>query len=401
MTHKKIDYFFDITFALLLFSLSISVAIPNIILGIISLLFIFKKRGKLFSNNYINLLILFVTYLFIKALFLNSFINNILIYKHLITILISSILIFHVKNIILVIKGYVYGVFLGVLISFGKIFNFYLEYKYFPFGNTSDVENLTLIHRPYLGFMCFIAIVLISFLIAKLEDKNKKLGYLLLTIIFIVFLFTIVARLALFLSLIFITIKISHYFKLSKIKLLITLCSLTIIISSIFLFNKNIKNRFHIKDSYTETIKVLKNQEPRFVIWKCSLNQIYDINFNFFTGYSDRSIIEEKLTSCYGETIENISKRDYYLKTRFNTHNQFFDIFLDGGIIGLGLFLLLFFPPLFYFRNNFEAVFIVLGLITFLVLENLFFRQLGAYLFGILIPLFYHIIMYSKKNEIR
>ena len=401
MTHKKIDYFFDILFALLLFSLSISVAIPNIILGIISLLFIFKKRKKIFSNTYINVLILFVTYLFIKTILLNSFINNILIYKHLIIILVSSILIFHIKNIIIVIKGYVFGVFLGVLISLGKIFNFYLEYKYFPFGNTSDVENLILIHRPYLGFMCFIAIVLISVLIGKLEDNNKKLGYLSLTFIFILFLFTIVARLALFLSLIFIFIKIFHHFKLSKTKLLITFCSLIIIISSVFLLNKNLKNRFHIKDSYIETINVLKNQEPRFVIWKCSLNQIYDINFNFFTGYSDRSNIEEKLTSCYGETIENISKRDYYLKTRFNTHNQFFDIFLDGGIIGLSLFLVFLLFPFIYFRNNFEAVFTLLGLITFLGLENLFFRQLGAYLFGILIPLFYNIITHSKNHEIR
>jgi O-antigen ligase len=249
--------------------------------------------------------------------------------------------------------------------------------------------------------MCFIAIVLISVLIGKLEDNNKKLGYLSLTFIFILFLFTIVARLALFLSLIFIFIKIFHHFKLSKTKLLITFCSLIIIISSVFLLNKNLKNRFHIKDSYIETINVLKNQEPRFVIWKCSLNQIYDINFNFFTGYSDRSNIEEKLTSCYGETIENISKRDYYLKTRFNTHNQFFDIFLDGGIIGLSLFLVFLLFPFIYFRNNFEAVFTLLGLITFLGLENLFFRQLGAYLFGILIPLFYNIITHSKNHEIR
>ena len=401
MTHKKIDYFFDILFALLLFSLSISVAIPNIIFGIISILFIFKKRKKIFSNTYINVLILFVTYLFIKAILLNSFINNILIYKHLIIILVSSILIFQIKNIIVVIKGYVFGVFLGVLISLVKIFNFYLEYKFFPFGNTSDVENLILIHRPYLGFMCFIAIVLISVLIGKLEDKNKKLGYFSLTFIFIFFLFTIVARLALFLSLIFIFIKLFHYLKLSKTKLLITFCSLIIIISSVFLLNKNLKNRFHIKDSYIETINVLKNQEPRFVIWKCSLNQIFDINFNFFTGYSDRSNIEEKLTSCYGETIENISKRDYYLKTRFNTHNQFFDIFLDGGIIGLSLLLVLLLFPFFYFKNNFEAIFTLLGLITFLGLENLFFRQLGAYLFGILIPLFYNIITHSKNHEIR
>ncbi len=401
MIHKKIDYFFDITFALLLFSLSISVAIPNIILGFLFLLFVFKKKENRLSNTYITLLVLFISYLFIKALLLNSFINNILIYKHLITIFVSSILIFHIKNIMVAIKGYIFGVFLGVLISFGKIFNFYLEYNYFPFGNSSDVENLLLIHRPYFGFMCFIAIVLIPFILSKLESTNKKLGYLLLTIIFIFFLFTIVARLALILSLIFIAIKIFKYFKLSTIKLLISFCLLTIITSSIFLLNMNIKNRFHIKDSYKETIKVLKNQEPRFVIWECSISQIYDVNFNSLTGYNDRGSIEKKLIACYDSTIENTSKRDYYLKTRFNTHNQFFDILLDLGVIGLGLFLLLLFSPFFYFRNNFEAVFFLFGLVLFLGIENLFFRQLGAYLFGIFIPLFYHITTCSKKNEIK
>ena len=132
MNPKKIEYFFDIAVALLLFSLPFSMAIPNIILAVILIFSFFKNKKKLVTNTYSNLLVLFSSYLILKAFLANSFINNFDIYKHLFTILIVSILLFQVKNIFLVIKGFVFGVFLAVLISSIKIFIFYLAYNQLP-----------------------------------------------------------------------------------------------------------------------------------------------------------------------------------------------------------------------------------------------------------------------------
>ena len=98
------------------------------------------------------------------------------------------------------------------------------------------------------------------------------------------------------------------------------------------------------------------------------------------------------LNDCYNSSISNVSKKEYYSITKFNSHNQFFDIFLDGGVVGTFLFLILFIFSMYSFRNNFDAIFILFSFLLFLVFENIFQRQIGTYLFGIFIPLFHKII---------
>tara|TARA_B110000238_G_C16136603_1_gene444023 strand:- start:3183 stop:4403 length:1221 start_codon:yes stop_codon:yes gene_type:complete len=399
MRIKRIDHLFDTVFSILLFSLSISMAVPNILLGILLLLFIFKKKQVTVSKTYVKLLLLFVLYLLFKAVVFNNLIENIQHYKFLIILLILSYLIFNIRDITIVLKGYIFGVFFGVLISVYKIIFYFLEHKILPFGNTSEVQKLILIHRPYFGFMCFLAIVLIDFLLFKIEIKYKKVAYLFMAILIAIFLYTIVARLSLCLLCVHIIIRVLIYLRLNKTKLIITLLVLLITLIGVFNLNENIKNRFHIKNSYTETLKVLKNQEPRFVIWECALNQIKKENFNVLFGYKNRRMIQENLNDCYDKKIENVSKKKYYLKTKFNSHNQFIDIFLDGGIVGLCLFLLIFIFSFFIFRGELYALYFLFSILLFLLFEDLFHRQLGVYLFGVFMPLFYKIIILKKNEE--
>ena len=396
MRIKRLDDLFDIVFSILLLSLSISMSVPNILLGVLFLLFLFKQK-KIYSVFYIKLLGLFVLFIFAKAIFFQSFIDNILLHKHLAVMLLVTLLVFNIKNISNVIKGYILGVFLSVIISAINIFNFYLENNFFPLGNTPQVQDLLLIHRPYFGFMCFVAIVLIYVLSKKTKSKKKKKVYLVLGIIIIGFLFTIVARLSLLLSVSYVFVRVFMHFKFSKTKLFLTISSCIILLFGLFFINKNIKNRFYIKDSYKETIKVLKNQEPRFVVWNCSLKQLSKCDFNIFVGYKNREAIQQNLTACYSIDIDNVSKRNYYLRTNFNTHNQFFDIFLDGGLIGFVLFMAILLFCCYFFRNNFDGLFILFGMSFFLLVENLFHRQLGVYLFGIFVPLFYKMITPQKQ----
>ena len=130
MRMKRVDHLFDIVFSILLLSLSISMAIPNILLGVLFLLFFFKQK-KIFSVFYVKLLGLFVLFIFTKAIFFQSFINNIYLYKHIAVLLLLSLLVFNIKNINSVIKGYVLGVFLGIIITAINIFNFYLDHNFY------------------------------------------------------------------------------------------------------------------------------------------------------------------------------------------------------------------------------------------------------------------------------
>lgn len=397
MIAKRIDNIFDIVFSILLFSLSISMAIPNLVLAVLFFVFLFKRDKIKVVKWYTKLLFIVVIYIFLKALFFNALVENFSIYKHFLVVLVLSFLIYNIKNIATVIKGSIFGVFLGVMVALFKISNFYFIHKVLPFGNTVEVQDLLLIHRPYFGFMCLITIVLIDVLLPKINSKKEKIFYVIIGFIIAVFMYIIVARLSLFLLIIYLIIKTINYLKLSLVKSVLGFLTIFIFMFGAFSLNKNIKNRLHIEASYSETIKVLKNQEPRFVIWDCFFSQINNKNFNVYFGYNNRKSIQEELNGCYKERIDNVSKRYYYVDTEFNTHNQFFDIFLEGGILGLSLFLALFMFLVYSFRENFNASFILLSFILFFIFENLFHRQLGAYLFGIFIPLFHKIIAFEKK----
>ena len=371
-------------------------AIPNILLGVLFLIFLFKKDKVILSNTYSKLVVIYVLYIIFKATFFNTFLENFNIYKQLLVILALSFLFFNVKNVTLVIKGYILGVSFAIILSFFKILKFYLSFKTLPFGNTAEVQDLILIHRPYFGFMCLIAIVLIDILFLKLKLKAEKITYLVLAFLIAVFLYVIVARLALFLLVIYLVIRSITYLKFSRTKSVLGFITIVVLITIFFSKNKNLKDRLHIENSYSQTIKVLKNQEPRFVIWDCVFNQINDSKFNFYFGHNNRNTIQDNLNKCYKDNIDNISKRDYYLKTAFNTHNQFLDIFLEGGIVGLTLMLSILFFSLYTFKDSFNSIFVICSFVLFLMVENLFHRQLGVYLFGVFIPLF-HKITKEKK----
>ncbi|MBN8105843.1 hypothetical protein, partial [Vibrio vulnificus] len=67
----------------------------------------------------------------------------------------------------------------------------------------------------------------------------------------------------------------------------------------------------------------------------------------------------------------------------FNTHNQFVEYYLLSGIIGLSLFLSLFFNIGIVIRRNFHSIALLVCLFNFCLVENLMDRQLGAYLIGL------------------
>ena len=386
MIIDKIDKSFDIVFAILLFMLPISVAIPNICLGILILLFVLKKRKSTFQNLYIKLLLLFVLFFILKAIFNQVFLENIDHYKHIVTVMVLSVLSFNIVDKVLVKKAYLIGVIAVVIYSFFKIGVYYFQCNTLPLGNSYEAREMLLIHRPYFGFMCFLGIIVASDLIKKATNNFEKYRYI--SYMFILFLFTylIVARLSILLILLFLFFKFISFAK-KKTALIFLL-----FIGSFFIaltFNNNFKKRFHIQSSLEETKKVFSNQEPRVVIWNCVFSEIRSSKeINLFLGYKNSKNIQIDLNDCYERKIKNTSKRKYYLATEFNTHNQFLDFLLQGGIIGLILFLILFGHSIYNLRYHPIGVLIIVSFFLFCFLENILHRQLGAYLFGIFIPLY-------------
>lgn len=383
----KIDKSFDIVFAILLFMLPISVAIPNICLGILIILFVFKKRKLVFDDVYIRLLLLFVLFFILKAIFNQVFLDNIDHYKHILTVMILSVLSLNIGDKLLVKRAYLIGIIAVVLYSFFKIGVYYFQYNTLPLGNSQEAKEMLLIHRPYFGFMCFLGIVVASDLMKKRMVTIEKYVYVSLIFILFLFAYLIVARLSILLILMFLLFK---FISSAKKK---TALIFLLFVGSFFMaltFNSNFQKRLHIQSSLEETKKVFSNQEPRVVIWNCVFQDVIPRKeFNLFLGYKNPKNIQISLNDCYESKIENISKRKYYLATEFNTHNQFLDFLLQGGIMGLILFIVLFSYAIYTLRNNPIGILIVVSFFLFCFFENILHRQLGAYLFGIFIPLYF------------
>jgi len=390
---KKTNTFFDVIFAILVASIPLSMAIPNIALILLILAFFIKLRKGKSVKAYPIFVSIFVFFFVLKALFFGSFLENLGLYKHLLSMVLLVILTLEIENTKLVKKGFVIGVSIAVIISVVQIVLFYISNKTIPLGNTEEAGALLLGERPYLGFMCFIAVVIVFDFLVISKTKQIKWAYVFLLILLSSFIFLIVARLSILLIALFFIMKTIQYFGnlTLKGKFLTGLIFLLFVI--FILTNKNFKERLHIENNYNETLAKVKNQEPRFVIWNCSFSQINNREFSMIFGFRNNKIVQRNLNDCYEESIENTSKRNYFLEREFNTHNQFIDLFLQGGIFGLLCLIALFFKAFIESRKGTQGLIILFAFIAFMMFENIFHRQVGVYLFAIFIPLFF-----NKKN---
>lgn len=90
-------------------------------------------------------------------------------------------------------------------------------------------------------------------------------------------------------------------------------------------------------------------------------------------------------------------RKNWFIERNFNTHNQYIDIVLSYGIIGLLIFMMFIKELITFFYKNIYSLNLALSLILFLFIENLFHRQLGSFIFALTLVLALSIIN-SKKH---
>jgi len=286
----------------------------------------------------------------------------------------------------------------AILYSVFNIFMLINDTGMFDFGETSNPQYTLLIDRLYLGLLSVLSI-LVSYrsFTKKYSSFNKY--HLVNIIINIVFLFLIVARMAL-LTLILITILQLFYSLKNRKIILITFMSIAVVIILAFSLNKNLSTRFFYltygKGDQTLVERTLK-QEPRTIIWICAANLIKEKE-NILFGYGFANT-EKKLVDCYGgDIIVNKERQKWFLERKYNSHNQFIDIYLSTGILSLLCFVALFGYLLFKNRKNYFLTAILISIFCFGFIENFFHRQIGGYYFGVIL-IFLLLDNFKSKSE--
>ena len=391
MIFKWIDYnnvqlALDICVALLIFFVPISPAFPNILMapaGVLTIFLILKKK-EFKQPVFWFLLICFALSLLFQAFLVGDFLREFDFQRRLIAGVFIFTFVSYSIRLWLLEKAFLLGLLLAIIYSVVVILYNLFQNLEFTLGIGESVNNTLILERPYFAFSTVIGNYLIF---RNIRCLNYSKYYYILALIYGSFCFFISARLGIALHIILFFYHAYRTIEIIKIKhALLGFFSLTIIAFSL-VKNPYLKERLRISENWEATFKKIKTYEPRFVIWPCSYKSIKAIGI---AGYHSHEQLNKKLVECYGKHIKNKSKRDYYLEAKFNTHNQYFDALLTGGILSFLLFMAALLWPFIHYRKYDQLLTVFLLFMAFFLVENVLLRQIGCFLFGIFAALGYN-----------
>jgi len=371
-------------------------AIPNIILITLLIIFPFVVSKKDFlklksKNIYIFGILIF--YISTNSLLFQDYLNDITIIQKIISAFLLIVLYIPIENTDKLKKTIIISVFIGIIISLFNLYIFYLSNEEFNFATGAIVDEVLIVDRLYLGFLCIISIIVsIGLMERNFSPLNK--WYFTNIAINVIFVLLISSRVAIILLFLLFFVKLFYTKKRNKYFFFFIGIIGVIMIS--FYLNKNLQERFLFTNNTEKNltyIELVKKWEPRVVIWECN-NLITKSNFNLFKGIGFYKA-QEKLTDCYGEVIKDPRKREYFIKKQFNPHNQFIDFYLASGLIALIFFLILYTLLFFQSKYFYYKMTLFVSLLLFTFIESFFHRQLGGYIFALVLIL----ILFKDKSK--
>lgn len=378
---KHIDKIYNYLFVLLCFIIPISglaKAVPNILIIALVVLFPFHSSRNTIKSIKKELLFLlgFILVIVLNTLLFQRF-EDMSIISRLVFIPLFIALAIPVKNFKACLSSFVFGAFSILLLSSIQIGLISLESKV-ELVNGAKIAEFLMGERPYLGFIYLISVCFSVYLGVNSNHKYLRTLYIGLAVLFATFIFIMAARIAALSVVLGLVLSLFYFLRKIKNKAML-LIGISVFGFLIYGLSGNMIKRFYVGNEYVNVITA----DPRYFIWDCVI-QISSSNTSdmlFGKGYYG---VENKLVECY--TTKNnfleAEQQQWFIDSRFNTHNQFFDIFLSQGILATLLFCFFFLYLAFISRKNFFMLSLVLFLFLFFMVENVLTRQLGCMLVG-------------------
>ena len=381
-----LDNIYTVLFSVLCFSLAFIgdrfYAIPNGINISLVLIFPFLVNKQKFINHIVKKPIvwfaIFLSFVLVKSVLLGHFLEDISVIKKLSQVLLLLILSCGIKpkSTETLKSGVVLGTFIAVIYSIIKIGIIVIQTTTFNFAKGPIINETLPVQRLYLGLLCTISLILV---IEKFFKNRQKLN-LFLAVLFTLFVFLIAARIAIISVLIviiyYVFIMIKAKYKYIVLLLIISTTSMAV------LLNNNLSKRIlHLDDTFRESyVDKIAMHEPRFLIWKYSYEALQSTNLFLGNGFNRT---EEKLVSSY-KKIPQLKKSAWFINKRFNTHNQYIDIALSQGFIGLSLFLIFLFQLFVIAKKSHSDLLLLLSALIYMLVYNNFHRVIGVYIFSLI-----------------
>ncbi len=267
-------------------------------------------------------------------------------------------------------------------------------------GYSREVIEALLIDRLYLGMLSILSVLISYQSISRRFHPNNQY-HLINIIINILFVFLMVSKIAIIVLGALFVLRLL-YSKRNSVRITAIVIALACV--ALLFFSIQNLNREHsdlaIEDRTERSF--LENTvtwELRTTVWKCGL-QVAKAQGIILEGLG---FIEtkESLIDCYENTIDENWKRNKYVNMGYNSHNQFIDLYLNYGLIALILFAVFLISAFVSIRKHYFPMAMLVTLVSYLLVENVFHRQIGAYYVGFILIVLLSSNFLSQNNAIK
>ena len=279
-------------------------------------------------------------------------------------------------------NAFIAGTILSSGITLIRILLYILETGSLVFYKGEIVAELMMTPRLYLGVFSVISFIFCAELYFLITNKKHKIIYLSAAGFLLLSIFLIASRSAIILVLIALTSILWKTLESKKRnRALLTVMAVALLA---FLGSYNLSQRFlYIEDDFRESyIEKVKTHEPRYLIWKSALT-IFNESENKISGLGFGKT-QELLRKEYKQ-INPERKRNWFLDRDFNTHNQYLDLLISTGILGLVLFLVFLGILAIKAKDSIYNLNLLIVLILFMCIENSFHRIFGVFVFALIL----------------
>jgi O-antigen ligase len=361
-----------------------------------------SKPGKLF----LLFLVLFIWQM-AGLLFTDSFASGFeRMYKRLSFILFPLVLFlpgFRIKeNVGLILRIFAISTLIYILYCFGnaidnsitthngvKIFNPHPEilyYENFFFGNLFSDK----VHPTYLSMYILISMLIsLESFFDKALSVIKRVLWLTVIFLFLTVLYLLSSRAGILSAVVILPVYL--LFRLYKLIPRYALYLIIVLIVSFtgILLKTNSRIQYSIEEVSKEKIHQTLETDTRFVIWKSAFGVIKNnLLFGVGTGDASKELKAEFLSRGYTD--------GYY--DNLNAHNQFIEIQLENGLIGLAVFLTIigFIAYISISEKNLILGLFLISMLIFFMFETLLNRHAGIAFF----PIFTFLLLHYKPKTL-
>ncbi len=362
-------------------------ALPNILLIILTISFpaiIKREHFQKIKKVPLFLLLLFFGYMVLNSIFSGRFDTDLSILKKIAIAIGLVILYLPIQYDRKVQKAVIFSSIAAIIFSIISIVYSANTNANFEFGDSRMMIEALLVDRLYLGLISVLSILFCYRSMRKIYHPHNAyyLGAIAINVLFIVLVVSKISGIVLFCLLL---IR-QAYGNKKSMRLLIATGFIGLVIGGLFfLKTQQQKNTGPVSFStfLNKNFGASNTSQTRLITWRCSLDVLENSTIGF-TGIGFKAT-KDKLVKCYQTTIKDPEKKEVFTSQRYNSHNQFLDILLSTGYVGLFLMCLFLIWSFMKNKEHFFQTAILGTFIAYGLVENIFHRQIGVYYVGLIL----------------